>query len=233
MAAIVNATRVAFELLAQRRFAEFGRRCAGLVRETRITYGLRRDLEVPLDTPKARIPISIRELETADLAILLPTDRVGLGRKDCIELDTRGAHVAADIPRCFVAVDERDGSPCYFQWLMGPDENGKIQSFFPPNWFPILAEDEALLENAYTPPHYRGNGIMSAAMAQIAERARGLGCRYVITFVASDNVPSLRGCAKAGFSPYIARTERSFAFGTIVKRHFAELPSDHGMTPRH
>src|SRR5258708_31525036 len=48
---------------------------------------------------------------------------------------------------------------------------------------------------------------MACAMAQIAERARPLGVRWVITFVDETSVPSLKGCAKAGFVPYVRRLE--------------------------
>nr|WP_246603325.1 GNAT family N-acetyltransferase [Falsiroseomonas tokyonensis] len=106
---------------------------------------------------------------------------------------------------------------------MGPSQNAKIQSFFPAQWFPVLQENEALLENAYTPVAYRGNGIMSAAMALIAERAVDLGCRYVITFVERDNVPSLRGCRKSGFSPYLVRTENRFLLNLVKRRRFEEF----------
>src|SRR4051812_36156385 len=98
------------------------------------------------------------------------------------------------MPTCYVAADRRNDDPCFIQWLMGPKDNSKIQPFFGKGNFPILREDEALLENAYTPVQSRGQGIMAAAMARIAEHAAELGCRYVITFVGSENVVSLRGC---------------------------------------
>ena len=40
-------------------------------------------------------------------------------------------------------------------------------------------------------------------MAQIAERGTDLGARWVITFVTVDNIPSLKGCQRAGFVPYL------------------------------
>ena len=48
---------------------------------------------------------------------------------------------------------------------------------------------------------------MAHAMARIAEEARCLGARWVVTFVGADNVASLKGCRKAGFSPYVERRE--------------------------
>jgi RimJ/RimL family protein N-acetyltransferase len=74
--------------------------------------------------------------------------------------------------------------------------------------FPRLAPDEALLEGAYTPAQYRGLGIMPAAMARIAEHGVAIGARWVVTFVSDDNIPSLKGCDRAGFSPFVRRVER-------------------------
>ena len=68
-----------------------------------------------------------------------------------------------------------------------------------------------------TPQAYRGRHIMPAAMARIAEKATALGARRVITFVADDNVPSLKGCARAGFAPVSARHLRRRLFRTIVE----------------
>lgn len=221
---VPNALTVALELLRERQFKQFLKRCAGLIYERRITYGLRRDLQVAFVAPKAKIPITTRAFSEDDVGALFPEDRTILNRKETIEIATRHAHYKAGIDRCYVAVDQRSSQPCYFQWLMGPDQNAKIQAFFPKTWFPVLARNEALLENAYTPPAYRGNGIMPAAMAQIAERAAALQCRYVVTFVDSNNIPSLRGCEKAGFAPYLIRQEDRWLFGTLRFRTFLDLP---------
>jgi hypothetical protein len=42
-------------------------------------------------------------------------------------------------------------------------------------------------------------------MARIAEKARDHGGRRVITFVDHENIPALKGCQRAGFSPYLIR----------------------------
>jgi hypothetical protein len=107
--------------------------------------------------------------------------------------------------------------------LIGPNYNEKIQYFFGANYFPILREDEALLEGAYTPSRYRGQGVMAAAMARIAEHAAGLDCCYVVTFVGCDNVASLLGCKKAGFSPYAYRTVTRVLYRLVNKTIFTEI----------
>jgi hypothetical protein len=48
---------------------------------------------------------------------------------------------------------------------------------------------------------------MAAAMAEIAEQGLLLGARWALTYVKHDNVASLKGCAHAGFRPYMMRSE--------------------------
>jgi GNAT superfamily N-acetyltransferase len=137
-----------------------------------------------------------------------------------MELINRLQQVRANIPTCYVAVTI-DNTPAYMQWLMGSEQNESIQMFFNKT-FPILEPDEALLENALTLAEFRGKGLMSAAMARIAERGIEVGARWVITFVGEDNIASLKGCKRAGFYPYMLRAERWFLFRRTLT--FALLP---------
>lgn len=129
----------------------------------------------------------------------------------------------AGTPTCYVAVDQRDGTPCYVQWLLGPAQNPTIKKL---GCFPLLKPDEALLENAYTPVSYRGMGIMAAAMALIAERAAEFGARYVLTFVGVDNIASLKGCERAGFTPFVVRWQQQYCFNLVRRLAFKDLPAD-------
>jgi hypothetical protein len=65
------------------------------------------------------------------------------------------------------------------QWLIGADQADEIEAVFH-DQVPRLASDEVLLEGAFTPPAFRGRGVMA-------------------------NVPSLKGCNRAGFAPYVIR----------------------------
>ncbi len=213
----------ALYLIRERRYREIGKRIASRLYEEWLSYGLQRDLSIAFEPPKARIPISIRELRDTDIPHLFPEDTSALPREEQLEIAARRAHLSANIPTCYVAIDLRNDTPCYAQWLMGPKQNEKIQGFFKGR-FPCLRADEALLENAYTPVEYRGKGIMPTAMAMIAERAIEMGCRYVLTFVARDNVPSLKGCTKAGFSPHLVRHDTRILFHMLKRRRFSRLP---------
>jgi RimJ/RimL family protein N-acetyltransferase len=184
-------------------------------------YGLRRDLTLPITNPTAKIPIAVRPLQEADLRPLFslegsspPAEKLEVAwRKAFVDKGARGG---------YVAVDQRNGTPCYVQWLFGEKDNDFVKQL---KGFPVLKAHEALLENAYTPVAYRGLGIMAAGMALIAERGADIGAREVITFVNLENIPSLKGCQRAGFYPDLLHHRTRLAFGLITRDHFERLPA--------
>ncbi|MDY8108804.1 GNAT family N-acetyltransferase [Fulvimarina sp. 2208YS6-2-32] len=228
MGVLTDPFEMGFKLVRERRYADLARKLGSLAYERRIAVGLRRDLMGPSPSIKAKIPITVREFQGSDLTALLPESTHAMSRSERLEIEGRRRLHDASIPRCFVAVDDATGHPCYFQWLIGPKDNDRIQSFFPRGLFPILNSGTALLEAAYTPPHYRGKGIMPEAMARIAEHGRDIGCRSIVTFVEVHNVASIKGCTRAGFVPYIKRTEHNLALRLKRRWSFEPLPKGLG-----
>ncbi|MBV8775137.1 MAG: GNAT family N-acetyltransferase [Deltaproteobacteria bacterium] len=160
-----------------------------------VSYILRRDLQIPLKRhPVAKIPISIRPIHHDDVPLLIA------------ERPRRLPVLGADIPTCYLACTA-NGSICYMQWLIASDQQQSLQPYFKGKLM-RYGSDTVLLEFAYTPEKYRGQGIMADAMAQIAEKGFDLGARWAITYVEHDNVASLKGCARAGFRPYMLRFEK-------------------------
>jgi len=217
----INPVADAAHRLQQMRIRIAGRFRLGLRFES-TRYGLRRDLAIPFPAPDAKIPISVRPLAEADLPILLAVN-ADTSEADRFEITWRQAFAAKRLAGGYVAVDERDGRPCYVQWLFGAADNDFIRSL---HGFPELAPDEALLENAYTPASHRGLGIMPAAMARIAEKAATIGARYVITFVEQNNIPSLKGCQRCGFAPDLEHKLARFGFGLFRTDSFTKLADD-------
>jgi RimJ/RimL family protein N-acetyltransferase len=189
--------------------------------ETRY-LGLRRDLTAPFDAPRAKVAISVRPLIESDVDALLQTSIRGLPHDELALRYWQKKIVKAEIPTCYVAVTD-DGRPCYMQWLIGADHMEQAKSFYG-RQFPDIGPDEAILEGAFTPAEFRGQGIMPCAMAQITEKAAALGARRVITFVADDNTPALKGCQRAGFRPFLERNRRWHHF----RRHFSSVPLAEG-----
>ncbi|MET0897031.1 MAG: GNAT family N-acetyltransferase [Mycobacterium sp.] len=169
---------------------------------------------MPFAAPAAKIPVTVRPLRPDDdLAFL--ADSPDLSPQTAREHIDQRLLVNAGIPTCWIAVDS-EGTPCYMQWLIAAHDNARIQSWWG-GLFPELRPDEALLEGAYTADSHRGKGIMAHAMARIAEQASDFGAQYVITFVGHENVASLKGCERAGFTPYIDRDDRWFLFRRRVR----------------
>jgi RimJ/RimL family protein N-acetyltransferase len=190
-------------------------------------YGLSRDLTRPFTNPNAKIPIAVRPLLDADLAPLFSDQANDPTEK--LQVAWRQAFVNKGARRGFVAVDQRSGQPCYVQWLFGRADNEFLKRL---GGFPMLKDGEALLENAYTPTAFRGLGIMSAAMALIAERAADIGASKVMTFVDRDNIASLKGCARSGFYPDQLHHRTRYVFGLITRDSFEPLsPTDPRRNP--
>lgn len=184
------------------------------------SFGLRRDILKPFQNPEAKIDISVRRMNENDIEPLLgSTDPNKLNSRI---LKTRLNIIRANIPNCYVAVNS-EGKAGYLQWLIGPEYNDQIQTVFD-GAFPVLKENEALLEAAYMNPSFRGLWVMPAAMSRIAEKAVDLGVRWAITFVDINNIPSLKGCWRAGFSPYILREVEWFLFRKKVT--YKPIPED-------
>ena len=176
--------------------------------------GLRRDLSVPFSAPAAKIPLVVRPLGAQDdVSFLAPTP--GLERQAAMGRLNQRSLLAENLPTCWIAATP-DGRVCYMQWLLTAKDNARVRQ----RWgalFPQLPQDAALLEGAYTAEAFRGQGIMPHAMARIAEAARESGADHVITFVEHRNLPSLKGCEKAGFAPYVERYTTWFLFRRYVR----------------
>jgi GNAT superfamily N-acetyltransferase len=157
------------------------------------SYILRRDLSKPLARPQSKISFKVRPVAVTDFPQI------------AAERPRRLPALRANIPTCYVAETE-DGSICYMQWLVKSEHQGLVKPHFKGE-LANLSNDSVLLEFAYTFEKFRGAGVMGAAMAEIAERAIPLGAKWAFTYVKADNVPSLKGCAHAGFKEYMIRTE--------------------------
>lgn len=198
-----------------------GHRLAQRLWSGREAVGFRRDLTTAFTAPAASIPLTIVELGPDELPGMLDPALAGASAPDILECASRRALWARQFGRCFVA-KAPDGQACFLQWLFDHRDNAALSTHFSDS-FPTLQRDEALLEGAYTPAAFRGLRIMPAAMARIAEHAADTGARYVHTFVGTDNLPSLKGCVRAGFAPHQWRTQRLRFLARDTR--FAPLPS--------
>ena len=139
---------------------------------------------------------------------------------DRVEVAHRRRLCAAALETLYVAVDD-SGMPIYAQWLVRRHQQAALHRVTH-GLFRQLGQGEALVEGAYTFVNFRRLGAMVDGMSQLLVRARDAGDESVFTYVAQDNIPSLRGCAEAGFVPdHLQRTRGRFGV-----RHVTGIPLD-------
>src|SRR3974377_1238739 len=107
----------AYQLLAEGRVADLGKRVASRLYGQCTSYGLRRDLQVPFAAPKAKIPIAVRKLIASDIPVLLP-DQSGLDTATSWDIRVRRAHLESEIPQGDGAGGQGDGTSVEFQWRL-------------------------------------------------------------------------------------------------------------------
>ena len=198
--------------------ARLARRMALGLYSERVSIGFERNLTVPVEPPAARIPVRLRDFRSEDLPALFPVcDEAAERERDDVLWRLRAAAHGVLPSRCYVLVDAGSDRACHMQWLTGPGYGDAVRRS---GALPVLAVDEAMLENAFTPVGFRGLGVMAVAVHLIAERARSEGKRRLVAFVDADNAASLKAIERAGLKPCSIRTRRQFAFGTFQTVRF-------------
>lgn len=172
-----------------------------------LAYGFKRDLSVEYAKPRSLISISIREFQKGDEVYFKERQNDG----QINEFHT-----------CYVAVT-KEGIPCCHLWLIDASQNGKLKRVWG-DIFPRLNPDEFLVENVYTVPKYRGAGIFPAVLHEIAEKSKGLGAKYLLSFAETNNINISRSYVYAGFFPYVLRTKRNFLFKRSI--FFNDIPDE-------
>ncbi len=203
---MIGQLRGIVELALAGEWSEIRRMVGVSWRSESTTIGLRRELLSPFTAQRASIPITVRPLRDDDFPILFGRQSESSSGEALRQQSVRNRMARANLATCYVAANEAD-EPCYVQWLIGPGENEKIRALFG-DQFPVLQPGEMLLEGAFTSAAWRGKGIMGAAMAEIAAKGLDEGARWVITFVDAGNIPSLKGCNRSGFEPYLGRIDQ-------------------------
>src|SRR5437667_8539330 len=94
-----------------------------------VSFGLRRDLTIPFTVPDASMPLRVRPLREDDIPNILGMKAATITDEGREERLTRRRILDAGIDKCYVAVTS-DDTPCYMQWLIGPSENRKVQTYF-------------------------------------------------------------------------------------------------------
>jgi len=185
-----------------------------------VDLGLRRDLSVAVQPPSARIDFELRPLRDDDDLSFLTQAPAGESDEEAVLRLNQLRFVRAAIPTCYVAVTP-DNRIAFMQWIIAARDIPRMNALFGPI-YPAFAQDEALLEGAYSPPEFRGKGLMAAGLTRVAAFGTHFGAKSAYTFVGDDNLRSLKGCKKSGFVPALVRTYIFFCFHRFVR--FRDLP---------
>jgi hypothetical protein len=172
-----------------------GRTLVEQVWYTKLFLGLRCELESLPSVRSAKVEVRMEPRSTETFRGF-EQERSRARGVDYLELLLRIGLCEAGVQTLYAA--EQDGAPVYAQWLVRAADQDRMHRHAPGR-YPRLEPDEALLEGAYTFQDFRRMGVMADGMAQLLRIAAEEEARAVITYVAADNVPSLRGCAAVGF----------------------------------
>ena len=161
------------------------------------------------------VPLHVRAVTAPEDPSLyaVVSDRT-LGSAERHEASRRMAMLATGIRTCYASVDDA-GNVRVMQWLIPAGENEAMRHLYG-DWFPWLAADEALMENAYVFPKYRGTGVLSVALSKLVEIARGAGVARIRTGIPGTNVNSLMSFSRMGFRPERVRVEKR-RFGVAAR----------------
>jgi GNAT superfamily N-acetyltransferase len=181
-------------------------------------YALRCELKDSKETSHNK-SIRLRNLKENDIPKLLNLNSPDISYRELKDRLIRLLMIKADIQQCLVAVNSTD-DPCHMLWVIKSSENTKVQAFFK-RGFPILTDDEVLLEGLFTREEYRNKGIMRDVLSKIIEMGEELKARWAIAFVRKSNISSLKGFQRAGFVPYMLRHDRRRMF--FRKSTYTEL----------
>lgn len=169
---------------------------------TKHFFELRCDLSKPLpEVAPAKLPITMTPVPPRTFRGF----RDELTRTDAenyLKVLLRTWYCRAGVETLYVAFDGEKAA--YAQWLVTAEGQRRIPRFLPGR-FPALDPNDRLVEGAYTFLDYRRLGLMRDGMAQLLRFAADAGAAAVITYVADDNIGSLRGCANVGFTPHRVR----------------------------
>ena len=174
---------------------------------TKVFLGLRCDLETLPEVRPAKIAVAM-EPRSTDTYDGFEEERRRARGEDYLEVLLRIGLCDAGVPTLYAS--ELDDAPTYCQWLIRAADQDVMRAHASGR-YPHLADDEVLLEGAYTFLAFRRMGVMADGMAQLLRIARDEGASAAITYVTADNTASLRGCAAVGFTvDHVRRSIRRF-----------------------
>lgn len=160
----------------------------------RAFVGLHANLATLPPERAARMPLHMAVERPQAFAPELEAEAATLDGAAADDVRSRAARCRTGVETLMVARDEATAAPVFCQWWLR--DPAMVEA-----WAPGLSlpPGVVLVEGAYTFAAFRRLGVMRAGMAQLLRAAHGEGAVAAVTYVAPDNVASLRACAQVGF----------------------------------
>jgi len=170
------------------------------------SYGFHFDLTKTITVKKPNISASLRTLQRNDITRFFNFRTKDYNSEELRKAVECLALIKSGIPTCYVGTTE-DEYPCVMCWMLEPDNNEEIQSYFY-SGLPLIKTHEVLCKDVYTHPRFRGNRLMGWITERLFEIAAEKGFHLAIAFIHEGNAVSLKISPKLGWRPFLIKKVR-------------------------
>jgi hypothetical protein len=169
------------------------------------SIGLAYDPKVPPTLRLPRIAVDVRPIRPREISAFIELPRVGDQPIEALTRTNAKLLLESGLQTCYVGLI--DDEPVYMQFLIRADQNERLTKAFD-GLFPPLADDEVLLEFAFTLPGHRSGLVMPTVLLRLIDLAAEQGARRVVAYVQIENAKLLRFFLRLGFAPFSVRTDK-------------------------
>ena len=86
----------------------------------------------------------------------------------------------------------------YMQWLIYPHENSIILKKYRKKYYQLMS-NQVMIENAFTFPEFRGQGLLPMITKKLLDIARVDGHEYAVSYIRKDKIASINEFLKLNF----------------------------------
>jgi GNAT superfamily N-acetyltransferase len=174
-----------------------------------VAFGLAYDPGVAVTARIPRTPVEVRPIRSDEVAVFSELPPGGTARVDALTRAGARHLLESGLTTCYIGVTEE--GPVYMQFLVTADQNKRLAEVYG-GLFPPLADDEGLLEFAFTLEQHRTRPVMPTVLLRLIEIARDQGLRRVVMYVHANSPSLIRFYLRVGFVPFAVRVERCRLF---------------------
>jgi RimJ/RimL family protein N-acetyltransferase len=170
-----------------------------------VAFGLAYDPRVAVTARIPRVPVEVRPLRSDEATVFTSLPPSGTPRVEALTRAGARNLLESGLTTCYVGVTE--DRPVYMQFLVTADQNERLAEVYG-GLFPPLADDEGLLEFAFSLQQHRARPVMPSVLLRLIEIAKEQGLRRVVMYVHANSPSLIRFYLRVGFVPYAVRVER-------------------------